>query len=175
MTLDQEIQVWVAVGTWVAGLATLTAAVVALYLARRSERVRLKVRVGLTEVIIGDGSPFQKHLDISVTNIGERPVTINTVGWAIGKGKHRRYCIQTVSGPFTTQYPVELAHGKTANFMVSFVATPNWSEEFARGFVEDTSGRALKTLVAQIHTSVGQTIEVRPEGNLIEQLRKAVG
>lgn len=32
MTLDQEIQVWVAVGTWLAGLATLTAAIVCLVL-----------------------------------------------------------------------------------------------------------------------------------------------
>ena len=171
MTLDQKIQVWVAVGTWVAGFATLAAAIVALYLARHSERVRLQVHVGLRVVVIGDGSPPQEHLSISVTNIGERPVTINTVGWTVGKGKHRRYCIQTVSGPFTTQYPVELAHGKSANFMVSFVATPNWVQEFATGFVQDMSDRILKTLVAQIHTSVGQTIEVRPESGLIERLK----
>lgn len=66
---------------------------------------------------------------------------------------------------------MELAHGKRVNFMVSFVATPNWGEEFARGFVKDMSDRTLKTLVAQIHTSVGQMIEVRPESNLIERLK----
>ena len=87
MTFDQKIQVWVAVGTWVAGLATLAAVVVALYLARRTEKVRLNVHVGLRVVVIGDGSPFQEHLSISVTNVGERSVTINTVGWAVGKGK----------------------------------------------------------------------------------------
>ena len=171
MTLDQKIQVWVALGTWVAGLATFAAVIVALYLARRSEQVRLKIHVGLRVMVIGDGSPPQEHLSIRVTNIRERPVTINTVGWAVGKGKQRRYCIQPVSGRFTAQYPVELTQGKDANFMVSFVATPNWLQEFARDFVKDMSDRTLKTLVVQIHTSVGQTIEVRPESGLIERLK----
>jgi hypothetical protein len=173
MTLDQKIQIWVAVGTWVAGLATLAAVVVALYLARRTEKVRFKVHAGLRLVVIGDGSPFQEHLSISVTNLGERPVTINSVGWAIGRGRQRRYCIQPVSGPFTTQYPVELAHGKNANFMVSFLATPNWLHEFATGFVKDLSDRSLKTLVAQVHTAVGQTVEVRPESDLLQRLKEA--
>ena len=116
MTLDQKIQVWVAVGTWVAGLATLAAVIVALHLARRTEKVRLQVFVGLRVVVIGDGSPFQEHLSINVTNLGERSVTINTVGWVIGKRKQSRYCIQPVSGPFTTQFPVELAHRQERQF-----------------------------------------------------------
>jgi hypothetical protein len=173
MTLDQQIQIWVAVGTWVAGLATLAAVVVALYLSRRTEKVRLSVFVGLRMVVVGDGSPFQEHLSFNVTNIGERPVMINSIGWAVGKGKQRRFCIQPVYGPFTTQYPVELAHGKSANFMVSFLTMPNWLEEFSTGFVKDLSDRSVKTLVAQIYTSVGQTIEVRPEGSLIQRLREA--
>ena len=173
MTFDQMIQVWVAIGTWVAGLGTIAAVIVALYLARRSEKVRLQVHVGLRQVILGDGSAFQRHVAISVTNRGERPVTINSVGWAVGKRKQRRVAIQPVSGPHTSQYPIELAHGKGANFMVSFVETPNWPREFATGFVEDLSDKSLKTLLAQVHTSVGQTVEVHPENDLLEELKKA--
>jgi hypothetical protein len=173
MTLDQKIQVWVAVGTWIAGLGTLSAVIVALYFSRRVEKVRLKVHVGLREVILGDGSPFQRHLGISVTNLGERPVTINSVGWAVGKRKQRRFALQPVSGPHTNQWPIELAHGKSANFMVSFLAIPNWPREFATGFVKDLSDKSLKTLVAQVHTSVGQTVEVHPEKNLLEEVKMA--
>jgi hypothetical protein len=82
MTLDQKIQVWMVIGTWFAGLGTCAAVIVALYLSRRIEKVRLKVYAGL-RVILGDGTPRQTHLSIGVTNLGERPVTINTVGWAI--------------------------------------------------------------------------------------------
>ena len=172
MALDQKIQIWIAVGTWVAGLTTLAAVIVALRLAKQVERVKLKVYVGLRELVMGDGSPFQEHLCINVTNLGERPVTINSAGWAIGKGKHRRFAFQTVAAAYTAQYPVELTYGKAANFTVSFLIVPTWLKEFATGFVRDLSDRNLKTLVAQIHTSVGQTVEVKPEDGLLEALKK---
>ena len=116
-----------------------------------------------------------QNLTIDITNLGDRPVTINSVGWAIGKGKNRRYCVQPVHGPFTSQYPVELAHGKTADFMVSFLAMPIWLDEFAKGFVQDLSDRSLKTLVALLQTSVGHMVEVRPEPGLRRRLKEFDG
>lgn len=172
MTLDQQLQIWNAAGTWVAGIATFSAVLVSLHLARRGDRVKLKVFAGLRLVIRGDGTPSEEHLNIGVTNLGDRPVTVNTVGWAAGKRKQKRYCIQTVSGPWTAQYPIELEHGKNANFMVSFNHTPTWLAEFANDFLKHLSDKELDTLVIQVHTSVGQTIEARPEKGLIERLRK---
>lgn len=66
----------------------------------------------------------------------------------------------------------ELTYGKEANFMVSFLVIPTWLKDFATGFVRDLSDRHLKSLVAQIHTSVGQTVEVKPENGLLEALKK---
>ena len=145
MTLDQKLQLWNAIGTWVAGVATFGAVLVALHLARRSESVRLRSFAGLREVILGDGSPFQEHLCINVTNIGDRPVTVN----------------------------IELAHGKSASFMVSFVATPNWCKEFAQGFVKDVSDKNLRILRALINTSVGRSVSVTPEQGLLDRLKKS--
>ncbi len=170
MTFDQKIQVILAVGTWFAAIGTIAAVVVALYLVRRTEKVRLKTHVGLRVLVGADGQI--EHLNMNVTNVGEKPVTVNSIGWAIGKGKERRYCIQPVYGKWTSQYPVELSHGKSVDFMVSFLDVPDWLYEFSTGFVKDLSNKSIKTLVAQIFTSVGQTIEVRPEGNLIERLRE---
>ena len=172
MTLDQKIQVWIAVGAWVSGLGSFAAVTTALLLAKRNEKVRLKIYAGLTDVVLGDGSPFQKHLDIRVTNLGERDITINTVGWAVGKGKKRTLAMQTVSGPHTAQYPALLSYGKSIDFMVSFVQTPNWGKDFAIGFVKDLSDSNLKTLRVLVHTSVGQTIACKPDKNIIEMLKK---
>lgn len=57
--------------------------------------------------------------------------------------------------------------------MVSFVLMPNWATEFAQGFVRDCSDKSLKTLRAQVHTSVGQTVEVKPETPLLELIKTA--
>ncbi|MDQ6707158.1 MAG: hypothetical protein M3Z85_14430 [Acidobacteriota bacterium] len=172
MTLDQKIQIWNMIGTWVAGAGSFAAAIVALHLAKRVENVRLNVQVGLVEVVIGDGSPFQKHVGISVTNLGERPVTVNTVGWAIGKGKKRRFAMQPLHSPNSAQYPIELAHGKSANFMVSFDIMPGWKRDFATGFIKYLSDKSLKTLVAQVHTSVGKTVEAHPRMDLLDALKE---
>jgi hypothetical protein len=70
--------------------------------------------------------------------------------------------MQPLHSPHSAQYPIELAHGKGANFMVSFDVFPNWKEDFATGFIRDLSDKSLKTLPAQVHTSVGKTVEAHP-------------
>lgn len=172
MNLDQQIQVWNAVGTWLAGIATFAAVVVSLRLASRAEHVRLKAHAGIRLLFFGDGSPAEELVEIHVTNLGERPVTVVSVGWSIGKGKRKRYCMQSLSGSYTAQYPKDLAHGQSASFQVSFVETPHWASDFVKKFVAP-SGESLSTLIALIHTSVGQTVEIKAEQNLIEKLIKS--
>ena len=170
MTFEQKVQLWMLVGTWVAGLATLAAVMTSLYFARSAAKVRLRIFVGIFTVIRGDGSPGEDHVCFDVTNVGERPVIITTVGWVVGKRKKRKYCIQPLSGSWTEQYPAELTHGKNAKFMVSLAGASGWVRGF-KEFLDDTSDQSLKTLRAQVFTSVGQTFEIKPEGSLIDLLR----
>ena len=164
-------EIWTVVGTWFTGLATFVAALVALYLARRGEKVRLRIFVGVRLVMRGDGSPGTPYVCFDVTNVGERPVVITTVGWVIGKRKARRYCIQILEGFPWKQCPAELTHGQGTKFMVGLSGTPDWTKEFATSFVNEP--QQLKTLRAQIFTSVGQTFEIQPERSLIDRLRQA--
>jgi hypothetical protein len=172
MSLDQKIQLLMAIGTWLSSIGTISAVFIALHLAKRVEAVRLDVKVGLMEVVIGDGSPFQKHVGITVTNLGERPVTVNSVGWAIGRGKKRRLALQPLNSPYSAQYPIELSYGKSAAFLVSFDIMTDWKREFATGFVRDLSDKSLRTLVAQVHTSVGKTVEAHPRNDLLNALKE---
>jgi hypothetical protein len=172
MTLDQHIQLWNTIGTWVAGAATVGAVILSLHLARRAERIRVRTTVGVRLVFAGDGTPAEEHVGFTIVNLGDRPVTINSVGWRVGKGKNARHSIQPLHGQYTSQYPKQLAHGEQATFMVSFLALPSWPKEFATGFVQDLSQGNLRTLRALIHTSAGETIEVKPEENLLQRLRE---
>ena len=171
MTFDQRVQLWLVVGTWVAGLATLLAVITSLWLARRGERVRLKIWVGIRDLVGDDGSRWGECVCFDVTNVGDRPVTINLIGWVVGKGKKRKFCAQTLSGPFTKQYPYELTHGQNATFAVWLSETPNWASDLSTRFIEDPSGKSLETLRAQIYTSMGRTFEVKPESGLVDRLR----
>lgn len=173
LTFNQKVEVWNTVGAWVAGLGTLAAVVTSLYLARHSESIRLKVWADVYHTYLGDGTPPEKSIIISVVNQGDRPVNIDTVGWAIGKGKRRRYCIQTVSGRSTQHYPMELGRRKRASFAISLVDTPDWATEFSNKFVESIKRRHLKTLVPQVHTSIGTTVEGKVGEKVIELIKEA--
>jgi len=74
LTLEQKIQIWNAIGTGLAAIATFAAVIVALYLARRAEnlreKLRLKIQVGLRDVVVGDGTPITTHLSINAINLG---------------------------------------------------------------------------------------------------------
>lgn len=175
MTFDQQIQVWNVIGTWLAGIATFAAVVLSLHLARKADAIRLQANAGIRLIFAGDGTPAEEHVGISAVNRSDRPVTINSIGWRIGKGKNARHCIQPVKGQYTHQLPKQLAHGDQASFLVSFRAMPGWPKDFATGFIQDLRPRNLKTLRAIIHTSVGESVEVVPEKNLLERLREAAG
>lgn len=172
MTFEQTVQLLGVIGTWFAGGATIIVAMVALFLARRSERVRLQAGVGLRLMITPGLDTQEECLQFRVTNHGERPVTIDTVGWRIGKGKQKKFCIQVLSTHSPDNYPKKIEHGETATFIVGFKECPDWMREFATDFVTDVSDKALKTLRAQIHTSV-ETVEVAPEQELLDRLKKA--
>ena len=172
MTFEQKVQLWMVVGTWVAGLATLGAVMTSLYFARSAEKVRLRIFVGIRVAFSGDGSLGKDYVCFDATNVGERPVIITTVGWVVGKRKkNRKYCIQPLFESWSQQCPVELTHGKNAKLMVPLDGSPGWVRGF-KEFLDDTSDQSLKTLRAQVFTSVGKTFEIKPEGSLIDLLRE---
>jgi hypothetical protein len=174
MTIDQKIQLWNAIGTWVAGIATFLAVVVSLYLSGKSERVRLKCFVNISSLIAGDGSPAERNVVFGIVNLGNRPVTINSIGWRIGRRSSVRECVQVVGGLYSSQYPIQVAHGDTARFLVPLNESINWGPTFAERFVIDVTNKNLKSLRALIHTSVGQTFVVKPAQAILHEIQRSV-
>ncbi len=166
---NETFQLLSVIGTWLAGIGTLVASAIALWLARRSEKIKLKAHVGL-RLIVGNGNS-QECLNFNVTNLGERPVTINGIGWRIGKRKNRRTAIQILSQSSPHQFPKKIDYGETASFMVIFSECPNWMQEFSKDFIKDLSEKSIKTLRTQIFTSVGHIEDVVPEKSFLAGIK----
>jgi hypothetical protein len=66
---------WGSVADWVSGLGSLSAGIIALYLARASQRIRLKGYCGL-RMIVGFGNTPQEVVSFVVTNVGTRSTVI---------------------------------------------------------------------------------------------------
>ena len=168
MQSEQTMRILDTLGIWFAGLGTFTASGIALWLALRSEKVKLNVYVGLRLL-------FRNHISeecliFHVTNLGERPVTVNSIGWRLGKRKNREFAIQPVTHSSQDKYPKKIEHGEQALFMVDFIESQDWIKDFVERFILN---KPIETLRAEIHTSVGYTKVIKPEKRLLMKLREA--
>lgn len=164
---SQTIQILNTIGTWIAGIGTLVASAVALLLARRVEKVKLNAKVGVSYLVEGVRNP-EECVVFRVIKFGERPVTIDSIEWCIGRGKQRKYAFQTLSRSSEDQIPKKLAYRVKALFVIKFSESLGWMKQFAKEFV---SNESVKTLRALIHTTVNHTESVKPQESLFSRIQ----
>ncbi|PTR33027.1 hypothetical protein C8J98_104238 [Luteibacter sp. OK325] len=168
LTFDQKVQLWNTIGTWFAGVAGAGAIITSLYLATRVSRVSLRTHVTLG-ALVSQGRPLEDLVEISVTNLGERTVTITGVGWRVGKGAGARNAVQNFSAHMSDSLPIELPHGKQAGYRISMQEATDWPAYFRTEFIRDAK---LSTLRAVVSTSVGQEFEIKPRQNVLDFIAK---
>ena len=161
------------IGSWLAGIGTLCAALVALWLARRSEKIDLMVNVD-ERLMVGEGySEHPRYLWIKIVNRGQINVIINSIGWRVGK-KNKKYCLQLLDkSPYSNKLPIELPYGHEATYLIPFFGEAEWLKNFSNDFIGNDIERKVKSLYLQISTSVGKTIETKVSENLKKALIEA--
>ena len=171
----QAIPLLGAVGTWVAGLGTFGAAGVALWLGRRTEKVRIKCLVDLRGLLYADRRPAECCVEFEVTNLGILPIIVDTIDWSIGTGRNKKYGIQIIlESPLSASLPKRLEHGENANFRVRWKEADMtiWMRDLVRtlGITESN----IKTLRARIHTTTGHVEVVKPLKSFMATLADAI-
>ena len=168
---DQWIQVVNAGGTWVAGIGTVGAVIVALRLARNASRLNLKTTLDVYIMVTPGGNPpTETCVGFAVVNLGERAAIVSSVGWSIGKGEAKRFAVQKLEPRLGADAPKRLEHGESANFMFSL--DPTWPAYFVNGFVTDLG--LLPTLRGLVTTTTDRTVEIKPSERLLKRLRTAL-
>lgn len=172
LSLDQKIQIWNAVGTWVAGLATFLAVIVSLYLARASQRIKLVGYCGLRTVIT-TGLPTVETVTVNVTNVGTRSAVVSNISLRVGRFRKKRQAMLFIpQSRFSDGIPKALADGQTANFGFSLGERDVWMADLCNGFIRTTGD--VKTLHFHVHTTHGQSLALRPEKSFIAALSAAL-
>ncbi|MBW2596010.1 MAG: hypothetical protein JRC93_08550 [Deltaproteobacteria bacterium] len=158
---------------WFSAAGTLIVAVVALYIANRSIRPKVRVWVG-HRISIGPGSkePYPEFIVFGIVNQGERPLAISQIGWKVGL-LNKRHAIQQYEESMSSKLPVYLAHGEEATWYVPLDARVQpWMEFFAKGMLMPNYKVSCLTLRAQFFSSIGQIFSVKPERTLIVKLKE---
>lgn len=158
LTLDQWISVFAAIGTFFAAL-------VALYLARRSERVRLRVVVGYRLIVTEGSAETQEVVAITITNVGLHTVFIQSIFWSSSLWKYGRSAYQKES-----DMPRKLEHGESTVITTEFTQHRNPLQELISNLkITKTSLRFLRLLVV---TTIGDVKKIKPEKNLLKKMKK---
>lgn len=158
---------WGSVADWVSGIGSLSAASIALYLARRSERIRLRGYCGFRD-IIGMGQPKREVLCISATNVGTRATVINNIGMRVGMFKKRQAVIAMMPTPISAGVPQQLTDGQSASWHIPLDEQRAWVAQLCGTFIKSKSD--VRTLRFTLHTNHGGVLVLVPEEPVREAL-----
>jgi len=151
---------WGSIADWVSGLGSLSAAVVALYLAKSAERIRLRGYCGL-RVVVGQGMEPQDLVFISVTNIGTRATVINNVSMRVGWLKRRYAVITIVKDQYSVGVPYSIADGQEGHWGIPIDKDKKWLRDLSEDFITNRSD--INSLRFFVHTNHGEALALRPE------------
>jgi hypothetical protein len=160
---------WGSVADWVSGIGALSAALVALYLARRSERIRLRAYCGF-RLIVGAGIPKSEVLCVSATNVGTRTTIVNNIGMRVGRFKRRYALISMMPTAISAGIPQQLVDGQSVSWHIPLDSERTWVKDLCKTFVRSRSD--ARSLRFTIHTNHGLDITIVPEKPLIEAIEK---
>lgn len=159
---------WGSVADWVSGIGALTAAVVALYLALRSERIRLKGHCGIM-VLFFPGIPKQDVFAISATNVGTRNTIVNNIGMRVGRFKNKRQAVIGINATlYSAGVPHTLADGQTANWHIPLDAQKSWIKDLYGTIVKTKDD--VRTLRFVVHTTHGNDLVLKPNDSVRDVL-----
>lgn len=138
---EHTIRVLSMIGAWLSPPITILGT---LWLARRSERLRLRIKVRLDRdyilAAVGSKTITGNIIVFSVTNTSRHPVTLESVGWAY----REKWRLHVKAEP-GTRLPLKLERGehKEMKFDVG-ESTARWVlpyHDSARAFVQTATGR----------------------------------
>ena len=163
---------WGSVADWVSGLGSLSAGVIALYLARSNTRIRLTGYCGL-RLVIGGGMPQVDLVSISVTNVGTRATVINNIGISVGRFKGKRHGIITaMKDTYSVGIPYPLADGQQAHWGIPMGKDKQWLRELCGKFIK--TEQDVQTFRFHVYTNHGTKLTLKPEEAMLKAMREVL-
>ncbi len=163
---------------WLAGIGTLAAVLISLYLAFGRTRVRLRVSAA-HRITVWPNSPNDEIVEIKVVNHGFCDAQITEIVWKVGTFR-KRHLLQVFN--FSPRYlhldncsdslPKRLSHGDQARYIIPF---DPWIG-FFQPHLQPHPWLWTRLLSIQVGTSVGQTrkgsVEKGLKAKILESLRR---
>jgi hypothetical protein len=166
--MDTEISIlyWTMIGTWVAGIGTVSAVLTSLYLAKNTNKIKL---VGNIQVY-SNTQEEQFILGITISNVGNKMANIKFINWEINKiGMLKKTFI---SKQLIYNLPKILLEGEEHRIDIDLIEN-NWLADIT----ELTNGYDIKKLKLIVNTTQDK-FEFKIDETLVNEImeeRKNLG
>ena len=161
---------------WLSAFGTLAAVITSLYLARRYDRIALKIKLGIRKaaVLRKDGLEHSEELVwLNITNLGRRSTTITNLHWQPVPWSKKGIIWLAPQNKYSSKFPVSLSDGEDANFALPLEEFRENFKDFAHELFSGINGAVrLSLLKMSVHTSTGAVFKRRPEKPLLKLFRR---
>ena len=124
--MDKEsVNIWTILPQWLGAIGTISAVIVALYLARRDKLIRCKVKITISVIFDSLSNNYQKYLSIYITNTGYRSFLLTGFTWQRGSIKKKYYDWIPALNNYSFNIPIKLEDGEQAKFFVTYDSFEN--------------------------------------------------
>jgi hypothetical protein len=173
--MDKEIWQFInSFAPWLSAIGTIAAVITALYIARRADRITLKIALGIRKTAGGDiGLKRGKEIVfLSITNRSRRDATITTLYWLPVPWSKKGIIWLAPQNSYSSAFPITLLDGETAKYLLSIEEFRKNFRDFSRELFSGIRGAIrLRLLRMNIYTSAGDVSKQRPEKPLRELFR----
>lgn len=159
---------------WLSALGTIAAVITSLYLARRGDRITLKVTLGIRQVAVQGGGPEhgRELVWLNVTNLGRRAATITQLYWRPAPWRKRGAIWLAPQNVYSSPFPITLVDGQTANYTLLVEEFCANFGDYAREVFSGIRGvLRLRMLRIYVYTSTGDAFKQKPEKPLKKLFR----
>ena len=164
------------VAYWFAAIGTNAAVMVALWLAYRQNRGRIRVTASIVRLIemgakVADGP---QYFSVAATNAGARDTVVTGIQWTIGWFSKKHLVQLPNVDALNPRLPIKLSPGETATFLFPIAMFEANMGRIASAWHGSRFARLRRSRIrVGVYTSLGEAHLVCPDTSVLKLLKSA--
>jgi hypothetical protein len=161
-------ELWSLIGIYFTGIATFSAAGIALYIAHRGEKVGLRILAGLR--VLMDELNSSDIVWIEITNVRPRLTVVTGVSCRISRLNGTYTYAVPSPAAIAGRIPASLQDGQSVTLTLQLEWLKNLAKQLADKIPEGELKVAINSVMIVANTSSGKTFLEKPEQPIIDHL-----
>ena len=167
---ETDIAFWGMIGTWVAALGTIFAAVTAIIISMKSSILKLIVRSNIAYLPLDTFNSEKKYIQVEAVNNCDRTITVENIYFRLPNKSS--IILPFLQNPYSSKLPHRLEHSDKANWFCSLSVVREYLKDYSLKL--DDNDKNFKKWRIEVHISNGQIFEKKLHPTIIEAFNQSI-